>query len=31
MSAQAQLLAQDGRVLAHGTSTIMVFSGVPRA
>jgi uncharacterized protein (TIGR00369 family) len=25
MSSQAQLLAQDGRVLAHGTSTIMVL------
>lgn len=30
ISAQAQLLALDGRVLAHGTSTIMVFAGVTR-
>jgi uncharacterized protein (TIGR00369 family) len=27
MSSQAQLLAPDGRVLAHGTSTIMVLEG----
>ena len=27
ISAQAQLLAQDGRVLAHGTSTLMVLAG----
>jgi uncharacterized protein (TIGR00369 family) len=27
ISSQAQLLAQDGRVLAHGTSTIMVLAG----
>lgn len=30
ISAQGQLLGQDGRLLAHGTSTIMVFSGAPR-
>jgi uncharacterized protein (TIGR00369 family) len=30
ISAQAQLIAPDGRVLAHGTSTIMVFAGVTR-
>jgi uncharacterized protein (TIGR00369 family) len=28
MSSQAQLLAQDGRVLAHGTSTIMVLESI---
>jgi len=27
ISSQALLLAQDGRVLAHGTSTIMVLAG----
>jgi uncharacterized protein (TIGR00369 family) len=27
ISAQAQLLSHDGRVLAHGTSTLMVFEG----
>jgi uncharacterized protein (TIGR00369 family) len=26
ISAQAQLLAQDGRILAHGTSTLMVLN-----
>jgi uncharacterized protein (TIGR00369 family) len=30
MSAQAQLTGLDGRVLAHGTSTIMVFPVVSR-
>ena len=27
ISSEARLLAQDGRVLAHGTSTIMVLAG----
>jgi uncharacterized protein (TIGR00369 family) len=27
ISAQAQLLSRDGKVLAHGTSTIMVLEG----
>jgi len=27
ISSQAQLLAQDGRVLAHGTSTLFVLAG----
>jgi len=31
ISSQAQLLGQDGRVLAHGTSTIMVLAGRPTA
>ncbi len=29
MSAEAKLLSQDGRVLAHGTSTIMVLAARP--
>lgn len=29
MSAEARLLSQDGRVLAHGTSTIMVLAARP--
>jgi uncharacterized protein (TIGR00369 family) len=27
ISAQAQVLAEDGRVLAHGTSTLIVLAG----
>jgi uncharacterized protein (TIGR00369 family) len=27
ISSQAQLLSRDGRVLAHGTSTVMILQG----
>jgi uncharacterized protein (TIGR00369 family) len=29
ISAEAKLLSQDGRILAHGTSTIMVLAARP--